>query len=114
MKYIVSKEHTSSYPEPVQFRFGESLKTGEKDTEYDNWIWVTTGKGSEGWAPIQFIDFSDNKGLAIANNDYTARELNVVIGEQLLFKHELNTWGWFENSSGDSGWIPMRAVVADI
>jgi len=110
MKLIVTVAHKSKYPNPICFKAGDSLITGKRDAEYDGWIWITTCDGNQGWAPEQSLKLEDGTSSAIATLDYTAQELDTVVGEQLILHHELNDWGWVENRNGMCGWVPMKTT----
>ncbi len=101
--------HRSQYPDPIQFRPGDQLELGKRDTEFPGWIWVRTPDDKEGWAPEDFIE-TRSKSRGAATSNYTARELNTRAGESLRVHRELNEWLWVENQQGDRGWIPKRTV----
>ena len=110
MKLIAAKEHKSNYPNPITFKYGECLSIGKKDTEFEGWIWVTTNGGNQGWAPMQYIQLREGSNKAVAKHDYTAKELDTCVGDELTLHYELNGWGWFENNDGFSGWVPMNTT----
>lgn len=57
--------------------------------------------------PAQIIG-SAGDGTARALEDYTARELNVQVGDQLRGTRALNGWIWCEKAGGSaSGWVPL-------
>jgi SH3-like domain-containing protein len=104
----VFRQHRSEYPDPVSFASGEALRIGDRDTEYPGWIWVAAADGREGWAPEQYLDLE----AGVARVDYTARELDVDPGEQLVVLKRLNDWAWVRNAGGECGWVPLK-VLAD-
>ena len=110
MKLLVVEAHTSNYPNPICFSKGDLLVTGKKDSEYEGWIWVTTADGNQGWAPVQCLEIREESGKAVAKQDYTARELNTSIGDELILHYVLNDWGWVENADGACGWVPMKTT----
>lgn len=110
MKLIVIEEHKSDYPNPIRFKKGECLVTGEKDTEFEGWIWVTTNDGNQGWAPMQYLQLEEGTNQAIAKQDYTAEELDTFVGEELILRYEVSDWGWVEKKDGTSGWVPMKTT----
>jgi variant SH3 domain-containing protein len=110
MKQIVIEAHQSNYPDPIGFEKGERLVTGKRDTEFQGWIWVTTGDGNQGWAPVDYLDIDDRSGDAVSKFSYTAKELNTCPGEMLTLHYVLNAWGWVENKDGDCGWVPMKTI----
>jgi hypothetical protein len=54
--------------------------------------------------------FDREFGEATAQADYDTRELATEIGEVVMLHHEQEGWWWAENTQGDSGWIPARAL----
>ena len=109
MKLIVVEEHKSNYPNPISFKKGESLIIGKKDTEFEDWIWVTTKDENQGWAPMQYLQIEEGN-KAVAKQDYTAKELDTCLGDELFLHYELNEWGWVEKSDGSCGWVPMKTT----
>jgi hypothetical protein len=110
MKLVAQSQHQSVYPEPIGFESGDRLVLGESDKEFPGWVWVTTPNGNQGWAPEQYIEVGSNSLESFATRDYTARELCTEAGDILLLHHELNQWGWVENSDGDTGWVPLNTT----
>ena len=110
MKLIVVEEHKSSYPHHISFKKGEHLVTGKKDTEFEGWIWVTTNSGNQCWAPVQYLQLKEGTDKAVARQDYSAKELDTFVGDELTLHYELNDWGWVEKSDGSCGWVPMKTT----
>lgn len=110
MKLIAIEEHKSNYPLSISFKKGECLVAGKKDTEYEDWIWVMTNDGNQGWAPMQYLQFEVRTDKAVARQDYSAKELDTYVGDELTLHYELNDWGWVEKSDGSCGWIPMKST----
>ena len=110
-QYLVIKDHTSEYPEPIAFSKGAPLTLGEKyegPEAWDNWIFCETPGQKGGWVPAQIIEIV-NEETARALEDYTARELNVRDGDRLLGERTLNGWVWCQSTNGmDSGWVPLE------
>ena len=111
--YIITAQHKSSYPDPIQFSPGGRLVLGKQDDEYPGWIWVTTPSGNQGWAPESIIRCESETG-GVALEEYTARELNTVVGERLRCTRELAGWLWVENDKGRWGWIPGKTARAEV
>ena len=111
MKLLAQTQHQSRYPDPVSFESGDRLVLGRRDKEFPGWVWVTTPNGNQGWAPEQYIEVGSNSLESLATRDYTARELCTEVGDILLLHHELNQWGWVENSEGESGWVPLITTM---
>ena len=110
MKLIATEEHKSNYPNPICFKSGDCLILEKKETEFEGWVWVTTNDGNQGWAPIQYIQLKKESSMAVAKRDYTAKELDIYVGDVLLLHHKLNDWGWVEKKDGSCGWVPMKTT----
>lgn len=106
---IVITAHQSTFPRPIAFQKGAILSVGRADSEYPDWIWVTTDDGNQGWAPKPFIKSTTN-GQATALSDYTATELDTEIGEKLELIEQLNGWAWVKNQRQQLGWIPINSI----
>lgn len=109
MYYVVIKDHTSEFPEPITFEKGTPLTLGEKyagPEGWENWIFCESPGRKGGWVPAQIIEIITGN-TARAREDYTARELNVREGELVLGMRILNGWVWCKKSdSSESGWVP--------
>jgi len=110
MRVLVVEPHVSNYPNPIKVKKGEVLLIGEPDTEFEGWIRAKIKDGNEGWAPIQYIEFSKNSATGVAKTDYSAFELTTYIGQQLRVILELNEWYLAETSDGVLGWVPVKTV----
>lgn len=109
MQYRVIKAHRSEFPQPITFAKGAVLEVGEVyqgDDGWDNWYFCTTPGQQGGWVPAQVIErLGEQAGRA--REDYTARELDVDIGDELLCVRSLNGWSWCTRSrDAQAGWVP--------
>lgn len=106
IKRIVIKKHTSNYPSPIILNVGDNILLGREDDEYIGWMFCTNIRtGLSGWCPKQIINVLDNtNGIAI--EDYSANELNVIPGQELIIIKELNDWAWCYDSV-NFGWVPL-------
>ncbi|MCL2793268.1 MAG: SH3 domain-containing protein [Spirochaetaceae bacterium] len=118
MKYIVTEDHRTEFPNPIKLEKGEKVITGETseetigETQYDenwpNWTFCAKMDGSnKGWVPNQIIKCEDNFGYII--EDYSAKELDIDSGAVVKGIKELNGWLWAENEK-EEGWIPVDKV----
>lgn len=110
-KYLVTRPHHSEFPNPITFKKGAALVVGEEykgEQAWDNWFLCSTPGQQPGWVPGQIIERL-NGTTARALDDYTARELNVIVGDVVVGKRVLNGWLWCENMSDSaSGWVPLE------
>ncbi len=107
----IVKGHVSTYPNPVTFEAGDVLQVGAQDEEYPGWIWVVTGDGNQGWAPLTLLALAQGGATAKAKADYCAHELDVVIGESVMIGRTLCGWHFATKASGESGWVPQACVA---
>lgn len=107
-KFTVVKSHISEFPNPIHFCKGDILSVGDEyigDEGWENWL-ECRFNNLQGFVPKQIIQLIDSKS-AIAIEDYTALELNVVTGETLTSTREINQWIWAKNSKNQEGWVPL-------
>lgn len=113
--YRVIQAHHSEYPEPITFSKGARLTVGEAydgPEGWDHWLLCAIPGQQAGWVPEQLLDVASD-ATAYAKEDYTARELNVQIGEQLSGSRIVNGWLWCESPSrAESGWVPLANLEA--
>jgi hypothetical protein len=114
--YRVIADYQALYPDPLSMRAGEPLNVSEK-AEYWNdnpdwmWIWCTDQRGKSGWVPKGGIDFHATGTTGTARYDYTATELTVAVGEELVVEREESGWLWCTDQQGKSGWVPADHVT---
>ncbi|NKI35592.1 hypothetical protein HFP89_10490 [Wenzhouxiangella sp. XN79A] len=108
--YLVIRDHTSEYPEPITFDKGASLVVGERydgPEGWDDWLFCEAKGQKGGWVPAQIIEIVSGTH-ARALEDYTARELDVRKGELLVGTRALNGWAWCTRTDcSESGWVPL-------
>ncbi|MFQ6337255.1 SH3 domain-containing protein [Bacillus sp. AF62] len=108
MKYIVIKSHVSNYPNPIRLEEGDVVKMIESYAGPENWMFCHEEKyNRKGGVPEQIIRKDMNR-TGIIIKQYTAKELNVSIGERLIGLEELNGWVWCEGRDGEKGWVPKE------
>ncbi|WP_240451488.1 hypothetical protein [Pseudomonas aeruginosa] len=109
MMYLVIRAHRSEYPFPIAFDKGAPLSVGERyegPEEWAGWYFCTTPGQQGGWVPEQLIERIDADS-GVARERYTARELEVEVGEEVEGLRRLNGWIWCRRKpERDSGWVP--------
>ena len=112
MRYEVIRPHRSEYPEPITLSKGTALTVGERyegEEGWQDWYFCSTAGQQEGWVPAQVFQLTA-PGAGIAAEDYTARELDVEVGERLEGGRELGGWRWCSRAGGESGWVPLACL----
>ncbi|MCL2192745.1 MAG: SH3 domain-containing protein [Treponema sp.] len=112
MKYVVTEEHRTQFPNPIQLKLGEKVRLGKTAEETvgetpgdENWTLCAKLDGSnEGWVPNQIITRDGDYGYII--EDYSARELDVDKGTLVKAIREMNGWMWLEHRN-EVGWVPL-------
>lgn len=105
--------HRTEYEHPIKLEKGESVTLGERAPEenWKDWIWAENSKGTGGWVPVQLIDFPGDGTRGTVLEDYSARELDVDPGEEILKIRTLNGWTWVRRTSDrEEGWIPNETI----
>lgn len=103
--------YQAAYPDPLVVRAGEELTVGEKDSEWEGWLWCTDAAGKSGWVPEGYVERRGARCTAIV--DYDGTELSVRVGEELLGGSEESGWIWCTNQAGQSGWVPAEHVSCE-
>ena len=104
----VISAYQSSCHDPLVVGVGEALSITERETEWSGWLWCTDLRGKSSWVPEAYVT-RRGEG-AIANRDYDATELSVVVGEELTVHKTESGWLWCTNARGESGWVPADHV----
>lgn len=101
----VVRDYRTQYTYPIRFAAGEIVTLGARDSEWPAFIWTTTADGNAGWAPVDWLTPLGG-GRAEALRDYSAQELDVDVGDEIVPHHELGGWWWCERADRQCGWIP--------
>ena len=59
------------------------LEVAQRDDEFPGWVRVVTGDRNEGWAPEVILQ-ENGEARAVAVRGYSARELDVEVGDVLV------------------------------
>ena len=105
MKARIVRNYRSQYTNPIRFAAGELVTLGERDTEWPAFIWTITRNGTASWAPFNWLKPLDDV-KAEALHDYSAQELDVDAGDDVVLHSELGGWWWSEHADGRIGWVP--------
>ena len=112
MRYRVTEDRSSEFPDPIVLTQGESVELGERSQsqEWPNWIWCKAGSKA-GWVPEQIVEVQTG-GVGLVLDYYTAHELTINQGDIILSDKELNGWvfGYNEARPDELGWVPKENV----
>ena len=78
--------------------------------EYAGWVNITDKKGRVGWAPLEYIDLSENGASGVTVKFYSAKELDVDPCERLSVKGEHCHWCGVEHKAKGAGWVPRARL----
>ncbi len=110
MQARVVRDYRTQYANPIRFAKGETVTLGERDTEWPAFVWTITSDGNAGWAPFDWLQpLGDDRAEAL--RDYSAQELDVDAGDDVILHHELGGWWWCERNSGLYGWVPADCLT---
>jgi len=107
----VLRAYKPQYPDPIEFRAGESIQVGKRDTEWPEFVWATDPRGRSGW--VHQDRLSAHAGLALATRGYSARELEAEAGARVQLLEEAGGWWWVEDERGRRGWLPAKTLSAE-
>ena len=107
-KARVQRKYEAQYRDPIQVKAGESVEVEREDDEYPGWLWCRAGDGRQGWMPLELL--SGQRPIAIALEDYSAKELTVQLGDELEIQRVRHGWALVRNAQGELGWIPQSHI----
>ena len=84
------------------------IHVGREDPEFPGWKWCTARDGRSGWVPIELLSGTGPEANTI--QDYSAQELNVTLGEELIIEDARHAWLLVRNTKNERGWIPASHV----
>jgi SH3-like domain-containing protein len=107
----VTRDYVAQYPDPITVRAGDRVSVGKDDPEFPGWRWCTGPDQRGGWVPDQLLhrDGSDVRML----RDYTARELSVRAGSEVVIHDRMAGWLWVGDADGNEGWIPDSCLGSE-
>jgi uncharacterized damage-inducible protein DinB len=105
-KAIVVTAYQASNPEPIVMGAGEQVQVEDRATDAAGWVWCTHPNGKSGWTPIAFLRRAGD--IAVALRDYSAVELSLEPGDELLLLEYESGWYWAVTSDGQLGWGPAE------
>ncbi len=107
-KVRIKIEHRIEYPDPLRVAAGERVNVGHEDAEFPGWKWCKASDGREGWVPVELLS---NKGAeATVLQNYSAHELAVQPGEEVIVEESRHEWLLVRNALGECGWIPASSI----
>ena len=114
-RYVVIRDYQTQFLDPISLQGGETLIVSEKvDYWNDNpewvWLWCTDERGKSGWVPKNAIDFDADGKTGTARYDYSARELSVAAGDEVVVERKESGWFWCTDQQGRSGWVPVDHI----
>jgi len=109
---LIVQAHKSSFPDPIILKKGEKVSIGSEyleDPDWPNWIECKNQRRKKGWVPKQYLKISGNTSIIL--RDYSAKELDVKIGDEITVYRFQNGWAWSKNSTGEFGWVPLKHII---
>lgn len=115
-KCRVIRDYQTVYTDPISVKADEVFTVSEKtDAWQDNpawlWVWCTNRQGKSGWVPRNSIQLSADGRTGTTPTAYSAVELTVTAGQELVIEGEESGWFWCRDRQGRSGWVPVSHVA---
>jgi uncharacterized protein YgiM (DUF1202 family) len=105
----IMQEYHIQYVDPIEVTAGDKVMVELEDVEFPGWVWCRTADGRQGWVPIELL-LKQDSGEAIVRQTYSARELAVQPGEDVVIVDSRHGWLQIRNSAGECGWVPEFSV----
>jgi SH3-like domain-containing protein len=107
-KVRVKLEYRAQYCDPIRVTARERVSVGLEDNEFPDWRWCKASDGREGWVPVELL--SSEGGETVVSEAYSARELAVRPGEEVMVEDARHDWLLVRNARGERGWIPASHI----
>jgi len=111
-KVRITRHYTVQYSNPISVAAGERVKVGHEDQDFPGWMWCKAMDGRESWVPIELLSKGNEGDEAMILQDYSARELDVERGEEVIVEDSRHDWLLVRNARGECGWIPASDATA--
>jgi hypothetical protein len=94
---------------PLRLAVGDQVDIGDRDTEWPEFVFVTSSRGS-GWVPARHL--SASSGTAVAQTAYDTTELTTQAGDvlEVLAEDLTSGWLWCRSADGREGWVPLKTL----
>src|SRR5438093_13301542 len=102
-KVRIKIEHRIEYPDPLRVAAGERVNVGREDAEFPGWKWCKPSDGREGWVPAELL--SNEGAETTVLQAYSARELAVRPGEEVIVEESRHEWLLVRNALEERGWM---------
>ncbi len=112
----ITKPYAVQYNNPIILEVGDLVQLGWEETEekWKGWIWVIS-QNNEGWIPKFILEILSDGKSGKVKEYYTAKEVEVKAGENIMILKSLNGWSWIKKAeTGDEGWIPDENIENSI
>jgi uncharacterized protein YgiM (DUF1202 family) len=103
-KAKIIREYMPEYPDPIEVVAGERVSVGNEDAEFPGWVWCRSSDGREGWVPAELLSSEGSDAIILEN--YSARELAVQLGEEVIVEAVRHEWLLVRSTRKERGWIP--------
>jgi len=109
VKARVHQPYQAQYADPISVAAGATVEIERRDEEFTRWLWCRASDGRMGWVPETLLS-STAPGPATVSEAYSARELDVVAGEEVECLREYDGWILARNGRGVIGWFPATHI----
>ena len=104
----VTQAYKTCYEDAICLKAMDAVTVVRQDDEWPEFFWCINSQNKEGWVPQSYF-FKEGE-IAHMLKDYSAKELTVSQGEELVLIDSLGGWFWAENKNGEQGWLPEKCV----
>ena len=96
---------------PIVLGVADTVTVGRRDTDWPGFVWCTDSAGVAGWVPEELLA-TIGTGRAEATENYSAVELAVQPGSEVVGHRVIAGWRWCVAHDGAEGWVPERVLSA--
>lgn len=108
----VRQSYSTQYHQPISVDSGETVHWQDRpdDGEYPGWKWAQASGERRGWVPRAWFSAGATQSRALRS--YSARELDVAVGDRVLELDAFGGWLLVRGTQGTIGWIPADRLEA--
>jgi len=104
----VKREYSSSYTDAIRFKDEDEVIVEDRQSEWEGWIWCRRSDGIARWVPESYVERDNMTGTM--RRDYSARELTIAVGDELIILEEECGWVWCRNGQNELGWVLIENI----
>ena len=102
--FIANSDYEEKDSDPIHLKPGDIVRAGAADRTWPGWIWVTDGRGNDGYVPEEILT-PVGDGQFSAKAAFDPAVLTIRRGDRLESLRQIHGWHWCRHENDDEGWV---------